>query len=284
MESLETIERADEELGRWRMFRKEAGPALRPFASCIVGYDQDRPALSTHVTPANVLLPFVIGLGSPHQIVSPGSAPAPIGSFIAGIHDAAGEISAHHFSGVQVDLTPLGAYRLLGGTIADLTGTAVPLADAIGPDASALVEQVGNDSGWEERLERVERFLVAGIQSGRTPSPEVEAGWEMLVRSGGRLSVDEVAREVGWSSRHFGQRVVEQIGMPPKRLARIIRFHRATRLLETGRSSNLGRLAHDVGYSDQSHFNHEMKALSGRTPSDFLQARGISDSSKRSEN
>jgi len=61
--------------------------------------------------------------------------------------------------------------------------------------------------------------------------------------------------------------------MPPKRVARILRFDRACSLLEGAASPSLAAIAYECGYSDQPHFTREFRALAGITPSELLAQR-----------
>ena len=55
-------------------------------------------------------------------------------------------------------------------------------------------------------------------------------------------------------------------GQSPKALARLIRFDAACAGLAAQPDGPLTALAHDCGYADQAHFNHEFQALAGCTP------------------
>jgi methylphosphotriester-DNA--protein-cysteine methyltransferase len=61
----------------------------------------------------------------------------------------------------------------------------------------------------------------------------------------------------------------EQIGLPPKRYARVIRFRRALSLLHEGGRS-LAEVATTVGYHDQPHMNRDFRELGGLAPGEFL--------------
>lgn len=63
----------------------------------------------------------------------------------------------------------------------------------------------------------------------------------------------------------------EQVGMAPKRYARIVRLNA---LLKEVSSSNWADLAARFGYYDQPHFVREFREFSGTTPTGFLRARG----------
>ena len=82
---------------------------------------------------------------------------------------------------------------------------------------------------------------------------------------------------LGVSNRHLIRLFREVVGLPPKTLARIQRFHAALRRLPTAPAR--ATLALDLGYADQAHFNHEFLRLAGVTPTEFLACRGADDES-----
>ena len=57
--------------------------------------------------------------------------------------------------------------------------------------------------------------------------------------------------------------------MPPKTVARILRFRRALALVRGG--ADLAATAQDCGFADQPHLNREFRALAGATPVTFVQ-------------
>jgi len=46
-----------------------------------------------------------------------------------------------------------------------------------------------------------------------------------------RLSIEDLAAEIGWSRRHLGRRFRHHIGLPPKTLSRVFRLQTAMELL-----------------------------------------------------
>ena len=106
------------------------------------------------------------------------------------------------------------------------------------------------------RLDRVET----------RPRPDVARAWRLLRESGGRLRVDGLADALGCSRRHLADRFAEEVGVPPKVAARLIRFEAArARLGEVP----LARLAAECGFSDQAHLAREFRALGGAPPTQF---------------
>lgn len=236
------------------------------------------------MTPANFTIPLVIHLSSELRVESPGRPPVETAAFIAGLIDEVGAVEAEDFVGLQVDLTPVAAYRLTRGAIGRLAGTVAPLDDVLGPAGGRLVEQLGNTDGWGRRLSTLEAFLIDAIESGPSPSPEVVGTWEAVAERHGTIRVAELASDLGWSARHLRNRLRDQLGVSPKVLARLARFDHATRLLEQGARGDIGHLAIAAGYYDQAHFNNEWKRMAGRTPLEHRRVRGDAthaDSSKR---
>ena len=120
-------------------------------------------------------------------------------SFLSGMHDAA---VVTEFTGVQhgmqVDLSPLGAYTLLGRPLSELTNR-TPRVDELGvPALAALPSRLAHDPGWPERFARVDATLLGLLDASRTrPDPEVEWAWSRLAASGGRVGVAELAAGSG---------------------------------------------------------------------------------------
>jgi AraC-like DNA-binding protein len=95
-----------------------------------------------------------------------------------------------------------------------------------------------------------------------------------IVRSGGLMSIDRTAAATGLSRRHLERLFLRDVGVPPKQLARIVRFQRTLRMLERESEPPRGlRAAHAGGYADQAHFIREFRALAGCAPGEHLLRR-----------
>jgi AraC-like DNA-binding protein len=83
--------------------------------------------------------------------------------------------------------------------------------------------------------------------------------------------VDTLAAELGCSRRYLVAGFREQVGVPPKTLARILRFHRAVGMMGSG--PGWAEIALSCGYYDQAHLIRDFNQFAGSSPSDFARRR-----------
>lgn len=262
----------DSELGNWELItRAPAGP-LRPYVLRYEGY------LEYSAVPVRRReLPFpgavlIISFTNPYRISTPEARPgaAVLTSFLAGMHDTyvlSESIGAGY--GMQVNFTPIGAHLFLGRPMNEFTNVSVDLTDIFGPDARRLAEQLRDVGSWESRFEVLDSLFMRRFAASPEPSAAVVHVWERLRTSGGNAEVASLAAEVGWSRKHLAARFREEVGLPPKAVARVLRFDRAVSMLKDPARTCLADVSAACGYFDQPHFIHEFRALGGSTPGDF---------------
>lgn len=164
---------------------------------------------------------------------------------------------------LQIRLEPVAAAALLGAST-ELSGTVVSLEDLWGPDAGRAEDRLRAAASWEARF-AIATDILGRRASTRPPvDPEVAHTWRRTLTSQGRARVDGLADEVGWSRKRLWSRFRSQLGITPKRAARLVRFDHAARLLAAGHAA--ARVAARSGYVDQSHLHREVKAFAGLTP------------------
>ncbi len=165
---------------------------------------------------------------------------------------------------LQVRVSPVVAHAVLGASSPEIGGTVVALDDLWGPDADRFRERLRAAASWDERFAITEAELARRQEAGREVDPEVEFAWGQMAAGRGRVRVERLAAEAGWSRKRLWSRFRSQIGLTPKRAAQLVRFDYAAHLLAAGHSAAL--TAADSGYADQSHLHHDAVALAGMTP------------------
>ncbi|MFG3161177.1 helix-turn-helix domain-containing protein [Streptomyces sp. NPDC048232] len=185
------------------------------------------------------------------------------GSFVAGL--LPGELRASGQVGecLQIRLEPAVATSVLGRST-DLSGRVESFADVWGPDAERTEEELRAAGSWDERFALAARMLLRRRAHRRPVDPEVAHTWRRTLTGRGRVRVDGLAGEVGWSRKHLSARFTAQLGITPKRAARLVRFDHAAHLLAAGLAP--AAAATEGGYADQSHLHREVRAFTGLTP------------------
>jgi len=200
------------------------------------------------------------------------------GGWIAGLHErhVLTETEGRQ-EGVYVSFTPLGARRLLGVPMAELAHRVVTLDDVLGPAADRLLDRMASIGDPYRCLALLERLLMARLAEAPPVSAAVACAWQRITASGGNLGIGQLARELDWSRKHLVARFSLEVGLPPKRFARIVRFNRAMAVLEDGDAINLADLAAAAGYYDQAHMAREFRTFSGSPPSEFPKLRLVGE-------
>ena len=193
-------------------------------------------------------------------------------SFAAGLHDR--QVTTEHGGrsfGMHINLAPPAAYMLFGLPLHTLARRGVPLEDVF--DEPFLVDRLHDEEGWSERFRLLDDVFRKRLPDARLPSAGVVWAWRRLVETGGRIGVAPMAEELGWSRKRIVARFREEIGLPPKAVARLVRFERARALALAERSMqpDWSRIAIECGYYDQSHLINDFRDVTGRTPGTFFQ-------------
>ncbi|MEV7238409.1 helix-turn-helix domain-containing protein [Streptomyces sp. NPDC051020] len=164
---------------------------------------------------------------------------------------------------LQIRLEPVVAAAVLGAST-ELSGTVVSLDDVWGCDAERAEDRLRAADSWDERFTIAVDILGRRLGPQPRVDPEVAYTWRRTLSRRGRVRVDRLADEVGWSRKRLSARFRSQLGITPKRAARLVRFDHAAHLLAAGH--NAAGVAAESGYVDQPHLHREVKSFTGLTP------------------
>ena len=209
-----------------------------------------------------VSLALEFGAGS--LVVADAAGRRQRGSVVAGLGFGAMWVRGERFEAVQVRLSPLVARAILGASPAEFDGAVVPLDAVWGREASLLRERLHAAPSWAERFALTDAMLARRHEARPSPDPEVAWAWRRIVAGRGRVRVDGLAADVGWSRKRLWSRFRSQIGLPPKRAATLVRFDHAVHRLAAG--EDVARVAAETGYADQPHLHRDVVAFTGSTP------------------
>ncbi|MBZ5617340.1 MAG: helix-turn-helix transcriptional regulator [Acidobacteriia bacterium] len=148
-----------------------------------------------------------------------------------------------------------------------VTDEIVPLDGLWGSRARELRDQLAEASS----LQQWTGLFEASVPSIERTGP-VERALAWMADRRGCVSMDELANQAGFSARQFRRVCLEQTGLTPKFLARVLRFRHALSRVDSY-PGEFAEFALDCGYYDQAHFINEFRRLSGRTPSSYADGR-----------
>jgi AraC-like DNA-binding protein len=260
-----SITRTETPLG-WSEFalsRLDNGPIAR-----FCGYRERSANVVARTMPAGSLVPLIISFGDSLELDYPDDRAERLESFVAGLHPgpATTRFQGGQF-GLQVDLTPLGAFQVLGVPGGEFAHQAVPL-DALLPRLGAgLADRLASARTWAERFALVEQTLLTRCVDNPEPDPMVTWLWHELEASNGRASIATLVAETGRSHRHVTTRFAQQVGLTPKAAASLLRFEHAARTIAR---LPLADAALASGYADQSHLTREFVRHAGAPPAAWL--------------
>jgi AraC-like DNA-binding protein len=280
------------EFGRWDEVERAADPRLRPYVHGYFATSSSlvRVARERHLPAAEV--PMVLNFGASHTRVDDGRPQRLDHAWVTGLltrYHLGEALGERRF--MVVRFTPLGAHLFLRLSMDSLTDRAVPL-DQVDPGIAALVrDRVMVAGDWAQRFDAMEALIGSRVAGSAMP-PHIELAWTGLVRTWGQTPVGWLVANAGCSHRHLIQQFRTCIGLPPKKVATLLRFHRLINSITrngpadapnrpyldgspppSAAGTRLADIAAECGYFDQSHFVRDFRSFAGATPSEFI--RGI---------
>ena len=192
---------------------------------------------------ASLVVPLIISFGTPFLIAlgrEPDAADRQP-SFAAGLY--AGPVLIESDGGaecVQVDFTPLGAYRFFGGTVVDLAARMVDMSDVLGREGRATARTAWRYARLAEPLRSGRGFCRRSRQPPAVARDRIRLSTIGAQRRAARGSPRSRKRSAGAASI-WSNRFRSELGLAPKPVARMMRFHRACRLAQRDEAARLGR-------------------------------------------
>lgn len=277
--------------GWWEMETARPHPALRGVVRgdyCGWTEQTTQPVIRREV--ASTIIPLIINFGDAYRLHAGTDAGSVVRhSFVAGVYDtwvnvaaATGAADARadttrscvtRSCALQVNLTPIGAHRVFACDMDALTGQSVELTDVLGAEGRVLIEQLANAPSWEARFVLVDVFLRARLHSAAEAPAEVRWVWDQLEAHDGAQAIGALTRETGWSPKRLSAAFRASVGVPPKSVARLLRFERIIARLQRPDACRWAARALDCGYYDQSHLVRDFAEFAGCTPTAYLRER-----------
>jgi AraC-like DNA-binding protein len=167
-------------------------------------------------------------------------------------------------------LWPAGALGVLGAPMSAIVGRVVGLEALLGDAARELGSRCREAAGPAECFDLARAWVETRLSRPRCATPEVVWAARHIDGAGGIVSTEELRQETGFSKTRWATAFRAEIGLGPKRYARVVRFGRLLEGLLLRGEGRLAEAAAEAGYYDQPHMTAEFRRLAGITPLELL--------------
>jgi AraC-like DNA-binding protein len=217
---------------------------------------------------------LLINLGPPQYRIEAGPPEVRVpftDIWYSGLHQGPIDTEAPHGNALLgVAFSARGGFPWLGERMDGLSDRIIALADALGDGAHALRERLLNTPSLEARFKTVESWLLSRLKPRSIVHPAVRWAVDRIAAEGGRLSIEELAVQTGFTRKHLGTLFQQQVGLSPKALARVHRFRGALDILNRANGEvPWAALAEQCGFYDQSHLINEFRRFTGFSPTEL---------------
>jgi AraC-like DNA-binding protein len=130
------------------------------------------------------------------------------------------------------------------------------------------LQEFVNNGKIENAIALVKQYFV-DLQLPNVNNELLSKAGTALRNNNGTISVNQIAAKAHTTVRTLERNFKQSSGHTVKDVAGLMRFEQARNQLWLYPDSNLAGLAHELGYTDQSHLSREFKRYSGTTPSAF---------------
>ncbi|WIY05030.1 helix-turn-helix domain-containing protein [Amycolatopsis mongoliensis] len=194
----------------------------------------------------------------------------------SGVYGPAHDVFSHRLEGrvqgLGVRFRP-GCFRaFLGAPVSDIADRAVPLTDVFGPKAIEAAESVRSAAGDAQMVRAIDNLLIANpVRLSATARRAAEVV-ESIARDPGITRVAQLCADTGLTTRSLQRLFAEHVGCTPKWAIRIYRLNDAAQRIAAEGEPDYAGLAVRLGYSDQSHFIRDFRAVTGQPPAEYARA------------
>jgi len=178
---------------------------------------------------------------------------------------------------IGIEFNPRGVYRFFHFNLIEIRNQIYSLEDLVGIVGRQLKEQIANSVSLQEKITVIQHFLLNQL-STYSEDGIFEYCVEKIKSSRGKITIKELEKKTGYSSRWLNMKFHEKLGVSPKNLSSIIRFNSCYQHYILGDDESLFKNDFYNLFYDQSHFIKDFKRFTGLPPAKF--EKQINDFSK----
>ena len=116
----------------------------------------------------------------------------------------------------------------------------------------------------------LEKFIAGLIDDLPTGLQRSEWGVREIIARQGVLTISALCKQQGISRQYLERLFKTYVGLTPSEFARVFRIRKITTLVQQEKFQSYTQLAYQFNYSDQAHFIHDFKKVTGTPPRQFF--------------
>jgi AraC-like DNA-binding protein len=174
--------------------------------------------------------------------------------------------------GIRAAKLRAGAARtLLDAPVIQVTDRVIPIGTVLAGATREVESRVLGPQDDQEALGGLERWLAGCVRQPCDPKSELAVQLvEYIAQHEDMRMASQLAARSGLGLRPLQRLFRDYVGASPKWVIRRHRLQEAALRLERGGVGSLATLAADLGYADHAHLSRELKAATGRSPSELM--------------
>jgi len=176
-----------------------------------------------------------------------------------------------NFTLIAYFLKPYSLISLFGISARELTDK--PVDFNLLSNGSDLQEQLLNSNTIGEMTLLLDNFIFSLIPKNSKDSQLIEYTVRKISDSPTKNILSEIKKDFFITERTMQRMFEKNIGVSPNQFRKIHQFNKAFRQLNNRQFQNLGDIAYDNGYADQSHYIRVFKDFTNITPKEYLHLR-----------
>lgn len=173
---------------------------------------------------------------------------------------------------LEINFKPGGFARIFNIYACGILNRIVCAKEIFGYEIKQLYKQLRKARNLKEMAMHTNVFLLNQLNENKHSfyKDRIVNTSNVIFRNSGIINITQLATIVNMSIRNLERYFIQKIGLSPKLLCSIIRFHHAFSLKLNCPQMSWTSIAYSCGYFDQMHLIREFKRFSGNTPTAFL--------------
>jgi len=161
-----------------------------------------------------------------------------------------------------------GFYQINIASCNQITNVIQSFLEIGGKDELFLTSELSSVNDFQSRIEVFRRYYMGKKESYKLSKrqSDINDAFNFIVANYNEESpIRKCSSFLDVSPRTVHRWFIDEIGISPKKMVKIVRFHHGLDHLLSGKK----RFFYDLGYFDQAHFINEFKGFTGKSPEQF---------------